>query len=121
MHRPDDSLPEAAAFQISFVIPGPLSARLDALVNRAYEAGERTNRKELLAALILAAPEGEERLRRLLRRYRTAAVADAFLPGEDPATFLKPSRPRGPRRPPGRRTAPARRRRPASGDEGSTG
>ena len=110
-HDPDDSLADAAAFQIGVAVPGPLSVRLDALVERAHRSGERTNRKELLAALILSAPESETALSRLVRRYRRARIADAVVAGEDPASFLNPERPRGPRRAPGTRLPPLRRRR----------
>jgi hypothetical protein len=120
MHEPEEPLADAAGFQIGVAIPGPLSARLDVLVERAHQSGERTNRKELLAALILAAPQSEQALSRLVRRYRRARVLDAIMEGEDPIAFLDPVRPRGPRRslqrrPPSRST---RRRRPpgATGD-----
>lgn len=116
-HAPEDRLADADAFQIGIAIPGPLSARLDLLVQRARDSGERTSRKELLAALILAGPESEATISRLLRRYRHATVADAFIAGEDPTEFLNPHRPRGPRRPSTRRrTPPPRRRRPSRGN-----
>jgi hypothetical protein len=115
-YDPDDSLADAEALQIGIAIPGPLSGRLDALVARAHATGERTNRKELLAALILAASDSDRQLTRLVRRYRRARVADAFVPGMDPAVFLEPVRPRGPRRTPRRiRPRRARRRRPGGG------
>jgi hypothetical protein len=98
-YDPDDSLADATAFQIGVAVPGPLSARLDALVEMARKSGERTNRKELLAALVLAAPESGASLSRIVRRYRRVRIADAFVQGEDQATFLDPARPRGPRRP----------------------
>ena len=119
-HHPDDSLADATAFQIGIAVPGPLSARLDALVKRAHRSGERTNRKELLAALILSASENEANLSRLVRRYRRARVADAFVANEDPATFLNPARPRGPRRPPTPRRSSLRRRRRPPGGPGDT-
>lgn len=65
--------------QVSFRLPLALDQRLDALVERASLTGERTNRRELLAALLFSADlEGEE-LSVLLRRYRTATVGDAVL------------------------------------------
>lgn len=119
-HEPEDSLAAAAAFQIGVAIVGPLSARLDLLVQRAHDSGERTSRKELLAALILAAPENDEAISRLVRRYRRATIQDAFITGEDPAEILDPVRPRGPRRTPPTRRAPLprhrRRRRGGSSD-----
>ena len=125
---PADPLAEAAAYQIGVAVPGPLSARLDALVRCVHNAGQQTNRKELLAALVLAAPENQDGLQKLLRSYRLATIADAFVADEDPDTFLQPERPRGPRRPPrarrppsrARRRSPRPRRRPSSGDEDTT-
>jgi hypothetical protein len=59
-------------------------------VELAHDRGERTNRKELLAPLILAASETETRISRLGRRYSRATVEDAFGPGEAPAAFSSP-------------------------------
>jgi hypothetical protein len=117
-HDPEDTLATATEFQIGVAIPGPLSARLDALVERAHKSGERTNRKELLAALILSAPESEAALSRVVRRYRRARVADAFVVDADPADFVNPARPRGPRRTPGpSRAGIPRHRRPSRGSD----
>jgi hypothetical protein len=123
-HAPDDPLAEAHPFQVGLAMPGPLSARLDALVTRLHAAGEHTTRKELIAALALTAPEDETELRRTLRAYRLAEVRDAYVSGAPPETFLEPRRPRGPRRRPPERTsrrASQRRSTPKSDrpDEGS--
>lgn len=77
----------------------PISDRVDALVDLIESAGERTNRKELIAALILAAPVQPDQLAAVLRGYRQALVRDALLdPRQAGATVhLKPHRP-GPRR-----------------------
>lgn len=69
-------------------IPRPLNARLDALVRRVNEAGENTNRKEVLAALLLAAPAGASDLREALQRYRTAEAHDAVVTGESEEPYL---------------------------------
>lgn len=69
-------------------LPSPLNARLDALVSRANAAGENTSRKELLAALILGAPEAGDDLGVAVRRYRTAKSGDAVVDGEDASAFL---------------------------------
>ena len=102
-HDPLTACPEA---QHGLVLPTPLSARLDALVQIARDGGERTNRKELIAALILAASESDTAIARAVRTYRRATVQNAFVAGQDREPFLdtRPS-PRGPRR----RTAPVAR------------
>jgi hypothetical protein len=84
--------------QIALPLPAPLSGRLDALLGLAEEANEPTSRKELVAALLLAAPEEGESLRELLRSFRTAAVDESFVPGFDASFFLEPYRNQG-RRP----------------------
>lgn len=56
-----------------------LDQRLDDLLDRADEAGERTNRRELLAAILLNADFTGDELSALLRAYRRAAVGDAPL------------------------------------------
>lgn len=65
--------------QVSFRIPLALDQRLDALVERAVEAGERTNRREVLSALLFAAQADGQQLGTILRTYRRASVGDAVL------------------------------------------
>jgi hypothetical protein len=56
--------------QVGLRLPLAIDQRLDALMARAIDAGERTTRRELLAAVILAAePTGDE-LGVLLKNYR---------------------------------------------------
>src|SRR4051812_33404054 len=98
---PDERLHDTSQLQIGTWLPAPLSGRLDALVNRASEAGESTNRTELIAALLFDAPADGDRIAETLKRYRRASVQDAMVDGEDPSLFLEPRRQRGPR--PGRR------------------
>jgi hypothetical protein len=95
-------------FQVGLSLPAPLSGRLDVLLARADEAGQPTSRKELVAALLLAAPSDEDKLARLILRYRKARVADAIIDGEDAGRILSPSRPPG-RRPRDRDRPPRRR------------
>jgi hypothetical protein len=59
---------------IGISLPVPLSKRLDLLVERAERAGARAYRKDILAALILAAPEDPEELLDLFSRYRRATA-----------------------------------------------
>lgn len=84
---------------VGLALAVPLSERLDALVRLVEASGDRTSRKELIAALILAAPPDGEDLAACVRVYRTALARDTLL---DPAAApdhlaLEPRRP-GPRR-----------------------
>lgn len=84
--------------QIGVSIPAPLSARLDVLVGRANHAGENTSRKEVLAALILDAPEEDDQVVAAVRRYRTASADEAVPEGVNADAVLDPpDRPPGPR------------------------
>jgi hypothetical protein len=86
----------------------PIDARLDLLVELAEEAGERTSRKELVAACILGAPGGADELVRWLRVYRRSAAESVYPSGPAGADVLevKAARP-GPRRCPWRHPPPA--------------
>lgn len=95
---PREKLRNCREDQIGVSVPRPLNGRLDGLVELANEAGEKTNRKELLSALILAADENGEDLAAAVRQYRTAIAADAVIEGQDDRRFLAPEPPRpGPR------------------------
>jgi hypothetical protein len=63
---------------IGLSLPRPLSERIDRLVAAAEFAGERTTRKEILAALVLEAPLDGLELSAMIRRLRNAAVRDAI-------------------------------------------
>lgn len=80
-HRldPDSPLRGASERSIGLSLPGPLSARVDALVKLVEDHGERTDRKELIAAMILAATEDPEDLSAAIRDYRRASIRDALL------------------------------------------
>jgi hypothetical protein len=72
-------LRESKDKQVSFRWPMAVDQRLDALVERAEAAGERTTRRELLAALIAGSDLTGEQLGDLLRRLRRARVGDVVL------------------------------------------
>ena len=78
---PADRLRDSPEDQIGVSVPSPLNARLDALVALANSAGESTSRKEVLAALILAAPDTGADIGELVRTYRTASVEDVVTEG----------------------------------------
>src|SRR4051812_15864628 len=75
--------------QIGVAVPWPLDARLDALVERAQRYGRPTNRKELLAALILDAPNDPAALGALVDRYRRSKAGHAVPSGDDAEAFLR--------------------------------
>jgi hypothetical protein len=66
---------------VGLALPAPISDRLDELVRLAEQAGNRTNRKELMASLILAAPIGGEQVSELVSVFRRAIARDARLDG----------------------------------------
>lgn len=65
--------------QVSLRLPLALDQRLDALVERATKAGERTTRAELLQALILDCDLDGIDVGNRLRQLRTATCGDAVL------------------------------------------
>jgi hypothetical protein len=73
---PRDVLQYALAVRLGPTIPEPLHGRLEKLVMHAERAGERTTRKELVAALILAAPTSPEDVAGLLQDYRRAPAPE---------------------------------------------
>lgn len=83
---------------VGLALPRPLSDRVDALVALIDDYGERTSRKELIAALILDAPADPIRLAGLLSTYRRATAKDALLdPKSAGATIPVTDRRPGPR------------------------
>ena len=74
-------LRDCSEANIGVAVPWPLSDRLDGLVTRVEGAAERTSRKELLAALILAAPIEVAELGAMLRHYRQAIAGQARMDG----------------------------------------
>jgi hypothetical protein len=91
-------LRDCAEGTVGLALPRPLSDRVDALVSLADDHGERTSRKELIAALILDAPVDGSRLAKLLSRYRLATARDALLDPESAgATIPLAERRPGPR------------------------
>ena len=77
--RPDARLDSCKEKNAAVAWPLPVDRRLDELVELAREAGERTTRKELAAAIILAAPAEPDALSEMLRTYRRAHARDALI------------------------------------------
>ncbi len=94
----DTLLPECPEKRVGLSLPAPISQRLDDLVRLAEASGERTNRKELLASLILASPRTGKDVSGLLHTYRQSAAREARLDGNaDEPTIPIQSHPPGPR------------------------
>jgi hypothetical protein len=91
-------LRECPESNVGLALAWPISDRLDALVTLVDASGGRTNRKELLASLILAAPPDGDQLAEAVRRYRRSLAGEARLDGRDADTTVTvfPRRP-GPR------------------------
>lgn len=79
--------------------PLAVDARLEELVRRANAAGERTNRRELLSAIVCAFDPEPDEFSSVLRAYRTMTVAQVALtePDADNVVHIKRFGP-GPRR-----------------------
>ena len=75
--RPNARLDECPLQQVNLGLPSPLNQRLNALVDMLYE--ERTTKRELVGALILAAPEDPTQLSSMIHSYRRARACDAGL------------------------------------------
>lgn len=94
----DTPLRDSPEQSVGLVLPAAISDRVDALVALTEETGERTNRKELIASLILAAPKRGRDLSNALRRYRHATVRDTLLePNSVSAEVNSPIHKPGPR------------------------
>ncbi len=94
----DTPLRDCPEGSVGLAFPLPISDRLDALVALAEAVGDRTNRKELLASLILAAPATGQELSAAIKRFRRATAREARLDGRtgDSTVPLRLRRP-GPR------------------------
>jgi hypothetical protein len=96
-----DRLIEAEARTLGQRVPEPLQQRLIELCDAVYDAGEphRPTKADLIAALILAAPEDPDELVALIGAYGRATVGDALLarPAEGDVIQFAP-RTSGPRR-----------------------
>ncbi len=100
-------LPSCPERSVGLSLPAPINVRIDLLVQLAEQAGERTSRKEIVAACILGAPDGAEELVRWLRIYRSSPAESVYTSGPKLADVLelKPA-------PPGPRPRPWRHRPP---------
>jgi hypothetical protein len=93
-----DRLIYAEERQSNFALPTPLDERINALIELLeLETGDRISRKELVGALVLAAPTSVGALQQLLTHYRLALAEAALIPGFPPVDGKRRPGPR-PRR-----------------------
>jgi hypothetical protein len=96
---PDALLTECPVVPVYSRQPSPLSERLDELVAMADKKGARTNRSEVLGALILGAPEDPQELFARVIDYRQAPARSAAVKTDTGTNVLEFKRhPRGPRK-----------------------
>jgi hypothetical protein len=95
---PEERLLDCPEKPSAIAWPMPVDRRLDELVAAAREVGERTTRKEMAAAIVLAFDAAGDGLSDTLRNYRLARARDAVMaaPSADNVLHL-PRHPPGPR------------------------
>jgi hypothetical protein len=79
----DEPLAGAKDYRTGMMVASPLAWRLKVLLSIARETGERTSQRELIGAVVLAAPSSGPRLARMLGKYWHGTVADALIAGRD--------------------------------------
>jgi len=78
--------------------PLPIEEKLEVLLRRAEEAGERTSRKEIVAALIAAYNGDGDEISDLLRTYRRTTVRELLgVPESKNVVDIRQRRKPGPR------------------------
>jgi len=94
----DTPLPSCPERSVELSLPVPINARIDLLVELAEQAGERTSRKEIVAACILGSPDTADELVRWLRIYRKSPADSTYTSGakREDVLELRTARP-GPR------------------------
>jgi len=97
--NPDEFLREAEERQVGVSLPIQISRRLDRLIALAEGGGLRVYRKDLVAALVLAAPEDSGELTELLLEFARAKNRDAMADDARGAEILQLERPKPGRRP----------------------
>lgn len=95
----DERVCDSRDKQVGLRWPSVVDAHLDRLLANAYDSGERTNRKELLAAIVATSQFSGEDLRSMLQNYRLMRVRDLLPPSQSDEGVIRLSANRpGPRR-----------------------
>jgi hypothetical protein len=84
---PDEKLDRAERYRVNMMVASPLAGRLKVLLSTARNAGETTNRRELIGAIVLAAPADGPALARMLERYWHGTASDAVIGGNERETL----------------------------------
>lgn len=86
---PATRLRDCKEAQLNVWLPLPLHGRLEALMTRLRdERGVDAYKRDLIAALILDAPEDVGELDDQVRRWKTGTAGDAQVYGVEPANVL---------------------------------
>jgi hypothetical protein len=93
----DGRIVEFPEKQAALAWPLPVEVRLEMLLEQARSAGERTSRKELVAALVATCDKTDVQLSEMLRLYRTLKVREILpMPDGQNVVPFEPKKP-GPR------------------------
>ncbi|MCW2572397.1 MAG: hypothetical protein JWO88_2455 [Frankiales bacterium] len=105
-YDPAEPVLDARPKTTSVAWPHPVDERLEALVDAAIAAGERTDRREVLAALVSTTELSGPKIAKRIKTYRRMPVGDVVPAG---TSVLADGRVELPNRLPGRRPGrPAR-------------
>jgi hypothetical protein len=74
----DTPLSSCSQVRLGLAVPFPISERIDDIVASAEEVGERTNRKEVIAALVLSTSIDGPAIGEAIRALRKARAIDAL-------------------------------------------
>jgi hypothetical protein len=98
MVKRDDRLAALPMRQVGLALPDVLDTRLSMQLEWARELDRKLNRRDVLAAILLASPKTREALLEVVDAYRDATVGQALLNGQriDARSRRRPGRvPRG--------------------------
>lgn len=95
----DARLVDCEPVSVTLALPAATSEYLDQLIDLVEHSGERTSRKELVAALLGATPRDAAKLSRAIRSHRTRTAGDLLgRPDVGEAVLRLDAKKPGPRR-----------------------